>query len=315
MAEPAAAPANSPAGGRTFAVKLQRDVPASVSTRSGPRQAPTFPSSPWKPRKLRREKPVKTYVVTVMPPFTDKADKVQTTAPESESGRSLDTSKAEEGDAEQRIAFRSERAQRFRVERAFPVLTSPELLPEFETGSESEQDSPSLTKPTVVALRRVRENSRDRQSRKVQPTMPAWKPTAVAGVHEFRKAPPLIFSSTEEDLQQLPTEKVEEQVSFVKPRVVQPKLTPRHSLMTIQEQESAEKRAKGRRAVTQLDQRLRARVSLKQPTAADFEEKIRQAGEKRRMAMMLANSESFKDSQENVDTQLKTLFKRSSMYA
>ena len=100
---------------------------------------PTIPTLP-----LRRTSPkrvVKTYFVGIIQPDSPrKSGRAKSTPQKPDRQKMVETTCDEAAEIENRIAYRAERASRYASDRAFPVLTSNHILPQWS--SESVPDSP-----------------------------------------------------------------------------------------------------------------------------------------------------------------------------
>ena len=229
---------------------------------------PTIPTLP-----LRRTSPkrvAKTYFVGIFQ-STDPRRFGRAKSPPQKTDTS-DTQTCDEGaEIEHRIAYRTERASRYASDRAFPVLTSRDILPQWcdsesvkenkdkenKETKENKEQSNTLAKPTLVFLRR----KRTVELEKVEKVKP-WRPSG-------GKAPdnPKYISAG--------------------PGPAAPKTAPqprndRRKSLTKLELETHDKREAGRKRAEELNERVLSSVrrnSTQSVSLAEFNDRIRKAGE------------------------------------
>lgn len=199
---------------------------------------------------------------------------------------------------EQRHAFRAKRNERCKVVSVFPVLTKPEVLPEWEDNQSGEGEetkdgvvSARLTKFTVVSLRRQRaclKESEERQQRS-EGDVGRWNYSVAIP----RKDPPWlddddeareIAQQSEEEPSSARRSASPEARSAACPGSLSPVMRTGMSSNTPRTEELREK---GRRQVREMSKRHGDRISQlrkgKGISFAHFEQKIRIAGLNQRM--------------------------------
>ena len=239
-----------------FEVQLQPEV-RDTSVKSNRVLPPTIPTLP-----LRRAGPrrvAKTYYVGVIQ-SPRKAHSKNPRAPES-SEQHMSQTCEEAAEIENRIAYRAERANRYASDRAFPVLTTSEILPEWQ--GQCETPEASLAKPTLVFLRRKKTVELDKVEKVDQKERKPWRPSA------GRRAPehPAYMSSAE---------------SPQTARTPKRAKSDRRKSLTVKELETLNKREAGRKRASELTERVLSNVrrnSTQSISLAEFHDKIRKAGE------------------------------------
>eukprot|EP00438_Fugacium_kawagutii_P014908 Skav226528 [mRNA] locus=scaffold1773:262916:263872:- [translate_table: standard] len=260
---------------------------------------PTIPTLP-----LRRTSPkrvVKTYFVGIIQPTgPGKSGRARTNPQKAVESTQCTQTCEESAEIENRIAYRTERASRYASQGAFPVLASKEIMPEWcgESPPESPKsskespksakspDSPpsSLGKPTLVFLRRKKTVELDKESSESSGKKSAkpWKAGSKA------PAPHPVYMSS------APSPRAPKNL----PR---PREDRRKSLTTL-EFESFQKREQGRKKAEELNERVLSSVrrnSTQSVSLAEFNEKIRKAGEASR-AKNFPELEDESQNEENV---------------
>ncbi|CAK8991949.1 unnamed protein product [Durusdinium trenchii] len=241
---------------KLFEVRLQSE--ASIRDNNGRTKRllpPTIPTLP-----LRRTSPrrvVKTYFVGVFQSSEPKKTRGTKKVIEG-SEEQRDNTCEETAEIEHRIAYRAERASRYASDRAFPVLTSNDILPEWQGQSETPK---GISKPTLVFLRRKKTVELDKVGDKKERT--PWRPSA------GRKAPehPAYMSSAPGP-----------QTARAPKRPV----ADRRKSLTTKELETHDKREAGRKRASELNERVLSNVrrnSTQSVSLAEFHDKIRKAGE------------------------------------
>eukprot|EP00931_Biecheleriopsis_adriatica_P062123 TRINITY_DN37400_c0_g1_i1.p1 TRINITY_DN37400_c0_g1~~TRINITY_DN37400_c0_g1_i1.p1 ORF type:complete len:315 (+),score=37.47 TRINITY_DN37400_c0_g1_i1:60-947(+) len=232
-----------PQVGTNFAkvTKLAMNMPA---TSTSPSHTATW-SNRGRPVRQGR-----TYVVTVMPSTWAQAD-TRVTADASENA-------AEE--VEQKLAFRSDRADLFVSRGAFPALAC--SIPSWQTSSAMDS-SPTLTKLTTVALRRCREQNRAAQERQERLTKTThWKPVAKS---PMRQALPSVFCSSEGEL-----EPVDQQVDKAPSSFHLPAVAKQRTAQQAAKTEAEQLRQQARVRAHALSERLRQTSRSKSPYVSTF---------------------------------------------
>lgn len=277
-------------------VRLQPETSPVKRKRLLPPTIPTLPLRRTSPKRV-----VKTYFVGIIQPDSPrKSGRAKSTPQKPDRQKMVETTCDEAAEIENRIAYRTERASRYASDRAFPVLTSNHILPQWS--SESVPDSPkesskesskegkespkspkspnspktSLGKPTLVFLRRKKTVELDKVDReKVKP----WRPSAGPKPPEN----PVYMSSG-------PSPRA--------PKIIpRPRGDRRKSLTTL-ELATHEKREAGRKRAEELNERVLSSVrrnSTQSVSLAEFNDRIRKAGE----ASRAKNQPGFEDEEES----------------
>lgn len=226
---------------------------------------PTIPTLP-----LRRTSPkraAKTYFVSIFQ-ATDSPRKSSHAKSPPKPTDNLQTC-AESAEIESRIAYRTERATRFASDRAFPVLTTNHILPEWSSEEPESPKPPSLNKPTLVFLRRKKTVELDKvdKDETERPAKPKpWRPSAGPKPPEH----PVYMSSG-------PSPRAPK-------TIIRPRGDRRKSLTKV-ELETHEKREAGRKRAEELSERVLSSVrrnSTQSISLAEFNDRIKKAGEANR---------------------------------
>eukprot|EP00930_Biecheleria_cincta_P073750 TRINITY_DN61041_c0_g1_i1.p1 TRINITY_DN61041_c0_g1~~TRINITY_DN61041_c0_g1_i1.p1 ORF type:complete len:362 (+),score=68.10 TRINITY_DN61041_c0_g1_i1:186-1271(+) len=296
---------------RTFAITLEPLAPSSPTpaedvdigrgaSKKQSRKVPIgiIPPESWDPKR-RGDRPQKTYVLTVDPHGSPRSARkkclMPALSPDPAAGSPADSLL----EAEQRAAFRAQRQERFKLERVFPVLVKPQLLPEWggdhsSGGEEKKEKVLTARRGTVVSLQRQRDRlkeSEERQKRS-QDAAGRWNPSGRATALNSRKDPAPLDTLQDEELDVL-----KQQAKEPPPLVARPSLVAvgtgnevsttarRGSLRPGQSSLTAEVRQKGRELVQEMSKRVSQRHSLlrKDFDYADFQHRIKMAGIKERM--------------------------------
>ena len=224
--------------------------------KSSRRLPPTIPTL-TRPCKASK-KVAKTYFVGIIPSPSRAKNKGST-------GETLQSPELDEQSViEKRIAYRAGRANRFLFGRAFPALRDEAILPRWHGETEA---GPSLGRPTLSSLRRKRTVDFDRSREdEGQKALAPWRPAD----HCRKMDHPGNVA-----------------LSRVQPQSPETKSMPvtRRKTVTLQELETIETRAAGKKRAEKLLHRLRSsnrRNSVQPIPLSDFQERIRKAGEARR---------------------------------
>lgn len=338
---------------RTFAITL--DAPTTVASSPTPAETAAASSSgsggtkkkrrkvpfgiiapePWDMK--RRDRPQKTYVLTVdstlSPRGARKKCVMSALSPEPTVG-SPDASLLDA--QQQRAAFRAKRQERYKLERVFPVLVKPELLPEWGGGSDQssggeEAKGKMLTarRGTVVSLQRQRDRlkeSEERQKRS-QDAAGRWNVSGRATALSSRKDPVPLLALQDEEIDVL-----KQQVKESPPPAARASLiagegggvekalaaarrgsaSPTMYNAGAPQSLTAEVREKGRQLVQEMSQRVNKRASLmrKEVDFSHFEHRIKMAGLKVRMKEVETQEEGEGNGDESEEKDVLAQFKK-----
>lgn len=266
------------AASKLIEVRLQQTSPVKRK-RLLPPTIPTLPLRRTSPKRV-----VKTYFVGIIQPDSPRKGGAKSAHQKPDTQKKSETTCDEAAEIENRIAYRTERASRYASDRAFPVLTSNHILPQWS--SESVPDSPkesskesskegkespkspkspktSLGKPTLVFLRRKRTVELDKVDNVDREKVKPWRPSAGPKPPEN----PVYMSSG-------PSPRA--------PKIIpRPRGDRRKSLTTL-ELATHEKREAGRKRAEELNERVLSSVrrnSTQSVSLAEFNDRIRKAGE------------------------------------
>jgi len=333
---------------RTFAITMDTGTPAASSPTPAPTAAAAGASGsaetkkkrrkvpfgiiapePWDVK--RRDRPQKTYVLTVDSNLSPRSARKKCLMPALPPELAAGSQDASSLDAQhQRTAFRAKRSERFKLERVFPVLVKPELLPEWggESSGGEETKARTARRGTVVSLQRQRDRlkeSEERQKRS-QDAAGRWNVSGRATVLSSRKDPVPLHALQDEELDvlkqqgkespSLATASFEGGGSSEKEKVSAAARRGSASPTTLnsgpQQSLTAEVREKGRQLVQEMSHRVNKRASLRRREKhfSDFEHRIKMAGLKVRMKEVEAQEEGEVDADEIEEKDVLKQFKK-----
>jgi len=327
-AEPAAAGASGSGGTK----KKRRKVPIGIIA----------PEPSWDMK--RRDRPQKTYVLTVDSTLSPRSARKKCVMPALSPEPTAGSHDASLLHAEQqRAAFRAKRQERYKLERVFPVLVKPELLPEWGGGSdqssggeETKGKVPTARRGTVISLQRQRDRlkeSEERQKRS-QDAAGRWNVSGRATALNSRKDPAPLHALQDEEVDVL-KQQVKDSPPLARSSLIaggaggdaserekasaaarRGSASPTTFNPGPPQSRTAEVREKGRQLVQEMSQRVNKRASLmrKDIDYGDFEHRIKMAGLKVRMKEVEAQDEGDADENEEKDV-LKQFKKRMTIMA